>query len=101
MNESSNTTQLMAILLVTPEALTELLQLPLGAYIDGIQAPIDQPGALAIRIRGAGWAITPGQIIPRAPNGIVTVTYDENGRVLSRLVDWRLPSHDMTTEAAP
>lgn len=36
------------------EALAALLQLPEGAHIDAVMAPVDQPGVLRFRIRGIG-----------------------------------------------
>lgn len=89
--ERTDTQRLAAILLATPEALQELLQLPLGAYIDSVYAPHDRPGMLELRIRGAGWACDLGQTIPRT-SATVTLQRDADGRELARVVDWGLPS---------
>ncbi len=85
--------RLAAILLATPEALQELLQLPQGAYIDSVYSPHDRPGTLELRIRGAGWPCNLGQSIPRT-TAIVTLQRDAEGRELARVVDWGLPSSD-------
>lgn len=85
---------LAAILLATPEALQELLQLPEGAYIDSVYSPHDRPGTLELRIRGAGWPCNLGQSIPRT-TATVTLQRDAEGRELARVVDWGLPgSHE-------
>ena len=89
--ERTDTQRLAAILLATPEALQELLQLPLGAYIDSVYVPHDRPGMLELRIRGAGWACDLGQTIPRT-SATVTLQRDADGRELARVVDWGLPS---------
>lgn len=90
--ERDDTQRLAAILLATPEALQELLQLPLGAYIDSVYSPHDRPGTLELRIRGAGWACDLGQTIPRT-TATVTLQRDADGRELARVVDWGLPSN--------
>jgi hypothetical protein len=89
--ERTDTQRLAAILLATPEALQELLQLPQGAYIDSVYSPHDRPGTLELRIRGAGWPCNLGQSIPRT-TATVTLQRDAEGRELARVVDWGLPS---------
>ena len=89
--ERADTQRLAAILLATPEALQELLQLPEGAYIDSVYSPHDRPGTLELRIRGAGWPCELGQSIPRT-TATVTLQRDDHGRELARVVDWGLPS---------
>jgi hypothetical protein len=89
--ERSDTHRLAAILLCTPEALQELLQLPDGAYIDSVYSPLDKPGTLELRIRGAGWPCELGQLIPRT-TATVTRTLDAGGLETARTVDWGLPS---------
>lgn len=88
--ERTDTQRLAAILLATPEALQELLQLPEGAYIDSVYSPHDRPGTLELRIRGAGWPCELGQSIPRT-TATVTLRRDDEGRELARVVDWGLP----------
>lgn len=85
-------THLAAIVELTVEALASHLQLPPGAYIDFVHAPIDQPGRLVMRIRGAGWPVNVGSLIPRT-TAIVSMSFDGEGRELSRKIDWRFPSH--------
>lgn len=53
------------IFTATPEALAMLLQLPKGAYIDAVKAPVDEPGVLAFRVMGIGPEIELGQVMPR------------------------------------
>jgi hypothetical protein len=84
---------LAAMLVITPEALQELLRLPTGAYIDSVYSPHDRPGTLELRIRGAGWACTLGQRIRRT-TVTVTVQRDAEGREMARAVDWGLPSSE-------
>lgn len=79
-----------AILRVSHEILAQFLQLPEGAYIDAVFAPYDAPGVIELRIRGAGWPITLGQIIPRA-SGIVHMTIDEDAPSKIVSIDWGLP----------
>lgn len=89
--ERTDPQRLAAILLATPEALQELLQLPEGAYIDSVYSPHDRPGTLELRIRGAGWPCELRQSIPRT-TATVTLQRDNDGRELARVVDWGLPS---------
>lgn len=79
-----------AILQVSPEVLAELLQLPSGAHIDGVQAPVDRPGALELRIVGAGWPTEPGRLIP-STTAMITRMHGEDGAVKRLTIDWRLP----------
>lgn len=90
--------QLAAILRATPEALTYLLQLPPGAYIDSAYAPHDAYGVLEFRIRGAGWPITDGMPLRNA-TAIVRQDYDESGNVLRRVIEWGLPNTGEPTGA--
>lgn len=92
-------TELAAILQIDPPALRELLQLPKGAYLDDVQVPHDRPGMLELRIRRAGWPTVPGEMLRRTI-GTVTVTRDADGRVLTRTVDWGLPSDSNTPAKA-
>lgn len=75
-----------AILLITPEVLAQLLQLPEGSYIDSAHAPHDRPGMLELRIRGAGWPVLPGGRLTQV-TGIVT---REPKLMTNPSVDWRL-----------
>lgn len=93
MTDEGNAPPLAAILRATPEALTYLLQLPAGAYIDSVYAPHDAHGVLEFRIRGAGWPIVAGAIINRA-TAIVRQDYSEDGTVMRRCIDWGLPNTD-------
>ena len=90
--------QLAAILLATPEALQELLQLPAGAYIDSVYAPHDRPGMLELRIRGAGWRWAVGQAILRT-TPTVTQHHADDGAVIARVVDWGFPGDHTTPNA--
>jgi hypothetical protein len=84
--------ELGAILQVTPEVLCEVFQLPRGAYIDRVDNHSDHPGVLYLRIRGAGWPMTPGAFIPRA-TGQLTKAYGSDGKASGIVIDWGLPSH--------
>ena len=81
-----------AMLVLSHEMLTELLQLPPGCHIDGVAAPHDQPGVLHLRVRGAGWPTKAGWLLPKV-RGTVTRYYADNGSVLRQVIDWGLP-HD-------
>lgn len=84
---------LAALVQFTPEILGELLGLPPGCYFDYVQARLDQPGVLQARIRGAGWAVLPGMLIPYVwPQ--VTRQHDEGGRVVRLVIDWGFPPKD-------
>ena len=67
----SEATERAAILLIDPEVLAQLLQLPEGSYIDSAHVPHDRPGVLELRIRGAGWPVLPGTRLT-AVRGTVT-----------------------------
>lgn len=82
--------ELVAILMVAPEQLADLLQLPEGSCIDSVHAPHDRPGVLELRIRGAGWVTRAGDMIQKT-TGIVTSYHAEDGSVLRHVIDWRLP----------
>lgn len=78
-----------AILHVSPEALGQLFQLPAGAYVDGIVND-DRLGVFKLRVRGAGWPVKPGDIIPQA-SAVCTQTYDAEGAKTSLSIDWGFP----------
>lgn len=84
------TTDRAAILVATPEALAELLQLPEGSHLDAVWAPHDQPGVLHLRIRGAGWHHLRGQYLVRTV-GTVTRQPAADGTPGPAVVDWGLP----------
>ena len=93
MDEQQDQAELMAIFQATPEALTELLQLPAGAYIDGVQAALDRPGVLDVRIRGAGWPTRPGMVIMRTlPT--VTKNFPDSGGPPRISIDWGVPQRN-------
>lgn len=79
----------MAMLRLTPEALAALLQLPEGSYIDAVEARADTPGMLHLRLRGAGFEVRPGELIPRAPAATVRMLSDGENRW--PVIDWHLP----------
>lgn len=86
---------LAAILIVSHETLAALMQLPEGAYIDGVTAPLDRPGTLHLRVAGAGWPVKPGGFIPNVRGAIVTtkVTMVGDERIEQNVIDWELPHH--------
>ncbi len=75
---------------MTPEALAGLLQLPAGAYIDHVETG-EELGVLRLRVRGAGWPVRPGSLIPAATS-IIHETYDADGNVTLRRVVWSFPA---------
>jgi len=58
-------TERLAIFEISPHMLAGLLNLPEGAVVDAIEAPIDAVGTFRVRIRGAGWLTQPGEQIRR------------------------------------
>jgi hypothetical protein len=74
-----------AILIATPEVLAELLHLPPGCQIDAAWTPLDQPGVLHLRVRGAGWPMKTGWRLGVSSG---TISRGEDG---SRVVLWGLP----------
>jgi hypothetical protein len=79
----------MAILRVQPEVLADLLQLPKGAFIEGICTE-DHLGVIQLRIRGAGWPVSLGGLIPTADPGVVH-TREAKPEDMIHAVDWKLP----------
>lgn len=86
-----------ALLVLSPDTLAELLQLPPGCHIDGAVAPHDQPGVLHLRVRGAGWPTKAGWLLPQV-RGTVTRYYADDGSVLRQVIDWGFP-HDEAPNA--
>lgn len=84
------TTDRAAILVATPEALAELLQLPEGSHLDAVWAPHDQPGVLHLRIRGAGHPFRLGQHLVHTV-GRVTRQATTDGQPGPMVIDWGLP----------
>jgi hypothetical protein len=92
---SNESAERVAILCVMPEVLQALLQLPAGSHIDGLQAPLDRPGCLEIRLRGAGWPTPVGNLLQRTV-GTISATVDESGLVTRTSIDWGLPPGSST-----
>lgn len=84
--------RLAAILQVTPEAMSLLLNLPEGAYIDGSYAPLDTPGVMEFRIFGAGWPTSIGGTIRRTGGSIIHELHDDGSE--TRKVSWDFPNHE-------
>lgn len=82
-----------ALLVLSPEMLAELLQLPSGCHIDGAVAPHDQPGVLHLRVRGAGWPTKAGWLLPQV-RGTVTRYHADDGSVLRHVIDWGFPKDE-------
>lgn len=78
-----------AVVMVSPEAFTQILQLPVGSYIDGIVSD-DAVGALRLRIRGAGWPVELGKPLQQA-TPVVRRSFDDQGRELRPQIDWGFP----------
>lgn len=79
-----------AIVRVAPEVLSELFQLPEGAYIDAVLSRVDEIGAIEFRIRGAGWPVALGQII-RQTHPTLRKTVDAAGATTRVDVEWKFP----------
>lgn len=77
-----------AIVELTPEFLAQILQLPPGAYIDVLRMKDDQMGVLVMRLRGSGWPVVPGCLIPHAAPTLTA----EGPQPWHYKVDWHLPS---------
>ena len=75
---------------VAPELLGKLLQLPEGTFIEGIALP-DRLGTIRLRIRGAGWPVQLGGLIPMAEPAIVK-TREARPEDMIHAIDWRLPT---------
>jgi hypothetical protein len=86
---AEGTAALAAILVATPEAVGELLQLPAGSHLDAVWQPHDQPGVLHLRIRGAGWPCGNGQLLQRVC-GTVSRTVAADGTAGPAVIDWHL-----------
>lgn len=71
-----------AILTIGPQQLAQVLSIPEGCEIDGLDCPFDSPGALHVRVRGMGWVAIPGQRIQSAI-GIV--------KPIASRIEWTLP----------
>lgn len=87
-----------ALLVVSPEILGDLLQLPDGCHIDSAVVPHDQPGVLHLRVRGAGWPTKAGRLLPRVI-GTVTRHSVNNGAVLQNVIDWGFPQEQASADA--
>ncbi len=79
---------LAALLVVSPEILAEVLQLPPGCYIDGAVAPYDKPGVLHLRVRGAGWPTKAGMLLPQV-TGIIIRRVAHGGP--NPVIEWSFP----------
>jgi hypothetical protein len=82
-----------ALLVVNEAILADLLQLPAGCHIDSVTAPHDQPGVLQLRVRGAGWLMKAGMVVPKA-HGVVIRHYAADGALVRQAVDWGLPTRE-------
>ena len=84
------TTNRVALMVLSPEILTALLQLPDGCHIDHATVPHDQPGVLYLRVRGAGWPIKTGLVLPQVcPT--VTRHHAGDGSLLRYGINWNFP----------
>jgi hypothetical protein len=82
-----------AIFEATHEAIAQLLQLPDGAYIDMVVAPVDAPGVLRFRIRGAGHPVELGQLSPTVRPTVTRLTSDD-GTLECPVINWDFPPAD-------
>jgi hypothetical protein len=78
---------LAALVVVRPEILAELLQLPPGCHIDAATAPYDQPGVLHLRVRGAGYQTKAGWLLPQVTGNVTR----RGGEELNPVINWSFP----------
>lgn len=78
-----------AILKVAPEILGKLLQLPEGVFIEGICTD-DHLGQVQLRIRGAGWLVSQGGLIPTAAIAEIKMR-EAKPEDMFHAIDWKLP----------
>jgi hypothetical protein len=81
----------MAILTVTPEALRALLQLPDGVELVRVEMSQGQRGVLKLMIEGAGWDTPEAGHVQFTNDALITDTFDGEGALVRRSIDWRLP----------
>lgn len=81
---------LAALVVVSPEILAELLQLPTGCYIDAATAPYNQPGVLHLRVRGAGYPTKAGGLLPHVTGNIIR---RRNGGP-NPVIEWSFPKDE-------
>lgn len=74
---------------ITPLHLAALLRLPAHACIDSVWQEGDRPGVLRMRVRGIGWPVENGAVIPKV-TPTVHVERDSQGRE-SMWIDWHCP----------
>ena len=79
-----------AVVDVDHVVLASLLQLPPGCHIDLVESRADRPGTVRLRLRGAGWPVSPGSFIP-VVRPVLTQHVDSRGRRRRITIDWGLP----------
>ena len=89
--------ELAAIVELMPEVLAQLLQLPPGAYIDAVDAPIEREGLVRMRIRGAGWRVRDGERIPMASCTVTTALHADT-QTRSHAMHWSWQAAQDPTE---
>lgn len=84
----------LALIEFAPEVLAQMLKLPAGVVITGVEQPIDRHGALRVRVQGMGWELVDGSFIPTTRPILTTV--QEEGEMEARIVavDWGCPQPD-------
>ncbi len=84
--------ELAAIVEIPARVLAQLLQLPAGAVIDYARMPLNRPGGpVVFRLRGVGWPVRPGALIPEAHPVLTTHQASEQSPA-ALSIDWRLPA---------
>lgn len=75
------TARRMAIIGIDLSALEQLLCLPAGCKIEHVEHDIARPDSLCLRVRGAGYEVAHGHLIPQAAHGNVrTFIVDVDGK---------------------
>lgn len=87
--DRSRPAERMAIIRMTPETLAALLQLPAGARVESIEPHATEADVLHLRVRGAGYEVRTGDLIPYAPHATARMLSDGENRW--PVVSWNLP----------
>lgn len=84
-------TRKMAILVIEPNVLRQLLHLPAEAEIVHVQSSqFGERGVVEIVVEGCGWQTNEGEIIPRA-SGAARLGVSESGNKYVESINWGFP----------
>lgn len=83
----------MAILEIAPEVMRQLLDLPEGVWVDGVEVDFLRRGVVCVRVQGMGWPVREGEMLRRS-RATVWERRNEAGEVFERRVTWEGESAD-------